>query len=176
MKQQPPVVDPYAGSPLEIVNKIMLSGEFMPEIDGKPVGEGEVVIEELTLFEKSVRTALGKVSAEYNALAKSVMEEPSKKSPMLLIYHEQLELFEKLFWTSIRYRLATLGVDCGSIGIREGYKIVQLPSKAESIGIHAIGLEQLFFSSMMGTMFAGSLGDLCAECPDHETCERAPQD
>jgi len=134
--------------PLAIVIGALRTGKFAPA-PKELVGKREAVIGELTSFEKAVYTAGDSAHDSIKAIAKAnnrMVDETLEKETtidvakvkenktLVKLYEKTFEALHALFWASIQQRLGAPAFS-HDIGIRRGYKIVQIksPSIIESL-------------------------------------------
>lgn len=140
-------------TPLADVILVMESGEFLSLPPEEAVKEGEVVIGELTVFEKALITVRGHLADKANLIsetnnkmvteacaagtnidkAKVLENKTAHKNVSITI-----EAFDNLFLSSILSRLGKDVADGHDIGIRKGYLVVRSSHKKKCGGIHVI--------------------------------------
>ena len=154
----------YENSPLDRVNQVLLSGEFVPSPQ-TPIGENETVLEELSLFEKAVLTAQKKTAEIHNAIVRAsistrakAMREGKKIDAAKEKEDKRLANLEEniynalgvLLSTSIMQRLSKPNLMYHDVTIKEGYKIVQVPPRPPAVQIIMGGEDPL--SSLLSGM------------------------
>ncbi len=152
MKTPPEVamIKAYADSPLALVNQILLSGKFSPAPD-KAVGENETLIGELTAFEKALLTARNNNARIYNDMVETQTDD---NKPLIGLTQEMCDALNSLFWVSVKQRLGAPAIECDGIGIRQDYKVVQVPDDQTGASVRVIGCSDPMLSMLLGELFA----------------------
>jgi len=108
------------------VNAILEAGKFKSleeEMD-----EGDIVIGEMTLYEKAIFTASHKAIDKYNEAVVKVRAGEIEADELGLT-KSTIDSLLSLFWTSIKNRLGKPAMEPGAIGVRKGWQIVAMNGK-----------------------------------------------
>ena len=165
-----PVIDLIAAqeqTPLAIINKYFLSGEFAPA-PKKPITDKEVILGELTAFEKAIYSARLEVVEQHNALLVDAKKNLELHDPPVIELFKLMKInkmLEMLFWMSIRKRLAASvsEKELEDIGLRDEYKIVHFQKKSGDVAFDFIG-------SLISALEGNASHD-CANCPAYDECD-----
>lgn len=151
---------------------IMLSGKFTPG-STTPIGKEETVVGELTVFEKSLSTAMDDIINRHNDWVEGAKE---KTMDELLIESKNRKIYESLeslFHASIVNRVGTFADEGKILEFREGYKIVILPPRKKQFGgiIPGMPTYRGIGSPDIDADMADFFSHNCSEC-DPEKYER----
>lgn len=115
---------------LDLVNQIFLKGEFVCPIADE-AKEGEVVIGELSDYEKAIIMASNIVVKRHNDAIEK--EEAGEECDSVQKYLDKAasQVYESLLWANIHKRLGKVAVENDRIGLRKDWKIAAAPKPEE---------------------------------------------
>jgi hypothetical protein len=123
------LLEMFKETPIKLVLEALESDKNHPAIS-EPVGKDEIVIGELSDFEKAVWMARSTLCDKFNTLMKEARNGGKKvDSFTAFMGKETHELLDSLLWNSIKTRIGEPTFQGDGIGIREGFKIVSRPKK-----------------------------------------------
>jgi hypothetical protein len=113
---------------LDLVNQIFLKGEFTCPVTDE-LKEGEIVIGELSDYEKAIIIASGQVIKRHNDAVDK--EETGEECDSVQKYLDKAasQVYESLLWASIHNRLGKVAVENDRIGLRKDWKIAAAPEE-----------------------------------------------
>jgi len=118
--------DGQADTILDLVNQIFQAGEFVYPLD--IVRDSEIVIGELSDYEKAILTAARQVQEIHNGLVEKEIETEEEGDYVQKFLNKSAhEAYNALLWSSIYHRLGTLTVKNEKLGVRKDWKIVAIP-------------------------------------------------
>lgn len=155
----------FSETPLASSIEALLSGNFT-EAPSEPVGKDELVIGELSPFEMALLTSKDRIANDHNALVDGEGMDMATIQKNKRTY----EAIDTLLWASIRERLGEHTTKGIGIGIREGYKIVQINGNGrvgKDLLSAILGEDPL--AALLSGMGKGAHD--CEHCPAYEKCD-----
>jgi hypothetical protein len=145
-----------------------------PDIDG-----GEVIIGEMTPFEKAACMVSSRLVDEHNNLVRAIQrgEKPDDQETDIVLDTQKsvIKTIYDLLWISVKGRDIVTGYlgnpDWGGFGLREGGQIVAEPKRETTLGIRIVCGSGL-------AKFIGALGGAptdnhdCADCAVYDECDQ----